>query len=77
MHMGIKMPRIAQILVRGNSLHLGMPQMKMLAWGLTKILELQHLSCHKQKVVQVHRLPPHPHLFQMTVYQDKTLSDKL
>ena len=37
---GDKMPRIAQILVRSNSLHLGKPQLKMLAWGLKKILEL-------------------------------------
>ena len=29
------------------------------------------------KVVQVHRLPPQPHFFKMTVCQDKTLSDKL
>ena len=40
MQMGIKMPRIAQILVRSNSLHLGKPLLKMLALRLTKILEL-------------------------------------
>ena len=37
---GTKMPRIAQILVKSNSLLLGKPLLKMLAWGLTKILEL-------------------------------------